>query len=225
MNLPTPAQHQFARVSESQRLKLLLTDETRNRVLITEQHQVDQPLIQIYRDGSERLEIRINSNLCQKLQQPERDLLFLHHVARIDLDTIPGSKWDSAVLKGSLLLSVVELLSQNLLVFAIALIIVGLSAHQLYQKSRGEHALKDATTADQRAISIAIQFGYSFGEAHCALKGALKYLASHVVNPRQRDHYQARLKVLDICSENRRQPNSDQENSGVLRFDQSSLPV
>lgn len=190
-------------VEEFQRLKLLMPAEIQHYVRITSASSSKTSLIQIHRDGAERLAIEIDLKNWQKLEQSQRDLLFWHHVFRIQNHTLPSSNWESLVIKGGLLFSAAELIAQNLVAFAIALVLIGFSAHQLYQNNRGEQAVKVLTEADQGAIALALQRGYSWGQAHASMKAAIQYLASHATTRRQRQQQQVRLRVLEICARKR----------------------
>ncbi len=96
--------------------------------------------------------------------------------------------------------SLLELVSQNILFLSIALTAAGLAGYQLYQRNRGERSLKEATAADQGAISLATQFGYSLPQAYNSLDSALRMRMEQAPNKAQQNRYNVRLQVLEMCA-------------------------
>jgi hypothetical protein len=188
--------------SEPRRLKMLLPEEWRSRVTIARSPEVNPPLITSVTIGDDRYAIQIDLIRWQSLEEDQRNLLFWHEFARIQAGTVKTFPWEWVAFSGGLAMSLVELMSQNLLLFAGALVVVGLSGNQLYQRHRGERGLREATAADQGAIALAMQAGYSFAESDRALREALQGLARQTTKKSQKNKYQARLQVLEICARN-----------------------
>ena len=141
----------------------------------------------------------------QELNSDQRDLLFWHEVARIQNRTV-ALQWERTVLIIGLLISLTELLSQNLLSLSVSLAVALLAGYQLYQRNQGERSLREATLADQSALNLAVQFGYSLSQAYSSLHNALKTLSSQTSQKSLWRKYQVRLQVLEICAEKKRLP-------------------
>ncbi len=140
----------------------------------------------------------MNNSQWNQLSLDQRNLLFWHAVHRIQAKTIARSPWDIVAISVGLSVASLELLSQNLLSFSIALVVAGLASHHFYQRKRGEEYLRELTAADQGAIQLAMQFGYSFEEAYCGLYSALQRLLKPPTQKAAWHQYQTRLRVLEI---------------------------
>ncbi len=95
----------------------------------------------------------------------------------------------------------IEILSQNFLSLSFALVATGLAGNQLYQRQYGERSLRAAAKADQTAIALAIQSGYSCSQAHRSLQEALRLLIRKTPQKSLWRRYQVRLSVLDFATE------------------------
>ncbi len=190
-------------MSEIQRLKTLLPTELQTRVVVVRSTDVNPALIATEKVGRDRYAIQLDLLRWEQLPEPQRDLLFWHEAARIQAGTVKTFPWELAVLGSGLTMSLIELVAQNLILFAVTLVVAGLAGNQLYQRNRGERSLREATAADQSAIALAMKFGYAFVEAYCALRDALIFLDRHAQKQTQKHKYEARLQVLAICARER----------------------
>jgi hypothetical protein len=128
-----------------------------------------------------------------------RNLLWWHELALIQQHSIKSHR--QTVITGitGLALATSQILSQDVVMLSIGLTITGLSIFQLYQNQRGERYIRQITQADQGAIAIAKQFGYSTASASAALHSALKILAVQATGQTAKV-CRTRLQVLDICN-------------------------
>jgi len=186
--------------SEIQRLKALLPDELKSQVAIVRTVEVNPSLIRTEKVGKKRSAIQIDLIQWQELNVDQRNLLFWHEVARVQNQTVSRFPWEAVVLGVGLGASLLELVSQNILLLSIALTVAGLAGYQLYQRNRGERSLKEATAADQGAISLAARFGYSLPQAYNSLDSALRTLMEQTPNKAQTNRYKVRLQVLEMCA-------------------------
>jgi hypothetical protein len=130
------------------------------------------------------------------LAKDQRNLLFWHEVARIQADTIPKDGWEMAALAIGLGGAVGELWVQDGLLLVLALALCGFSGYRLYQKNNGDKLLRQAIDADEKAIGLAVRFGYPLPNAYKSLGSALKVLIEQTPARRQRKRYEARLQAL-----------------------------
>ena len=89
-----------------------------------------------------------------------------------------------------------ELWVQDGLLLVLALGLSGVAGFRLYQKNNGERNLKEATEADEKAISLATRFGYTLPNAYKSLGSALKTLIDQTPKKRLRAKYESRLAAL-----------------------------
>lgn len=192
---------QFADVSaentEIQRLKVLIPSKLRSQVVVARSSRARPKLITSEKLDKQRSAIAIDLIQWEQLPANQRDLLFWHEIARIQNDTVGRFPWEWSVFTAAIGMALTEVAAQNLLFLAIALVVAGLSGNQLYQRNRGERALREATTADQGAIFLALQSGYSFAEATLSLRQAIQQLGRQAVR-RAKTQYKVRLQVLEI---------------------------
>ncbi len=184
---------------EMQRLKTLVPPPLESLVAVV-RSAPDSPLVKTRRTRGQGSVIEINPTRWQNLSRGHQDLLFWHQVARIEQKTVPGLPWDLAVLVVGLGAAGVELGAQNVLQLSLALLAVCLGAYRLYQRQWGEQGLREATAADQGAMKLALKFGYTPLQAHTALKSLLIYLGQQTTNQLTKGRYQARLRVIEMCS-------------------------
>lgn len=185
---------------EIRRLETLLPSELHSHVMLIQATRVNPVLIATEKVDKKRFTIQIDLIHWCQLSTKQRDLLFWHEVARIQNRTTIQFPWELTVISTGLSISLVEVLSQNVLPLTVALVVTGLAGHQLYQRNRGERSLREATIADRNAINLAIQFGYSFAEAYISLHDALKMLAKQTSQKWLWKKYQVRLRVLEILA-------------------------
>lgn len=183
---------------ETQRLTALLPEELRSQVVIFLFKEIDSDLIHTQRLHHQDYSIQIDFNRWQSLNLDQRNLLFWHEVARIQGQGIRQSSREVVVMSIGGIAVLLELMAQNLLGVVITLAVSGLASYQLYQQHQGERALRAVSAADQDAIQLAIQFGYSFSDAYNSLCTALQTLATQKSQKSHRKRYQVRLRVLEI---------------------------
>jgi hypothetical protein len=207
-------------VHELQRLENLLPDPLRSRVIVVQSVKAqsvkaqsvkarsvkaNSVLIATEKIAKNRFSVAISLADWQQFSEDQRDLLFWHEAARIFNKTIKRFEWEIAVVGAGLSVSLLEIASQNLLSLSISLSVVGLASYQLYQRKWGEQGLRGITSADQGAIDLAIQFGYSFSQAANSLKNALEILSKQAPHQSLWKKYQVRLSVLEMLIARRRE--------------------
>ncbi|NJR71435.1 MAG: DUF3318 domain-containing protein, partial [Synechococcales cyanobacterium CRU_2_2] len=165
-----------AEMSELRRLKGLLPPELQSWVTVETTAAVNPPLITSEEIGKDQVEIQIDLAKWDALATDQRNLLFWHEVARIQNDTIPRDGWEMAALAIGLGGAVGELWVQDGLLLLLALGLVWCCRLATLPKNNGERTLKEATEADEKAISLATRFGYSLPNAYKSLGSALKVL-------------------------------------------------
>jgi hypothetical protein len=196
-----------AEASEIQRLKALIPSSLASQIVIVRSTKVNPVLISTEKVGNNRFAVEIDLMQWQQFDLNERDLLFWHEVARVQNGTVKQLPWELAIFGTALAISLMEVVTQNLLLLSVALVVVGLSGNQLYQRNRGERSLREATLADQGAISFALKFGYSFAEANANLSSALTKLSRQASQKTLANKYQTRLRVLEIfASKSQKRP-------------------
>jgi Protein of unknown function (DUF3318) len=183
--------------AEIGRLMALVPEEMRSQVAIEPAPSVKSGLI-AQPTGKQQFCIWINFADWQQFTLDQRNLLFWHEVARVQSRSVHSSSWQqSAIAIGSIAL-LVELLSQNLVGVVTTLAVTGLGGFQLYQQHWGEQFLRGTAAADQGAMTLAMQFGYSATQAYDSLHSALKTLAKQKSKSAHRKEYQVRLRVLEM---------------------------
>ena len=190
---------------ETQRLEALIPFELRSRLVITQAARVNPALVAT-EIGKRQFAIGIDFIRWQQLSVNQRDLLFWHEVSRIQNKNIIRFPWEMVVMGTGLSVSLIEVVSQNVLSLSFALVATVLAGHQLYQRHRGERSLREATAADRGAINLAVQSGYSFAKACSSLQDALKFLTRQPSQKSLWKKYQVRLRALEIFVEKDRKP-------------------
>lgn len=200
---------------EIQRLRLLLPDELKYCVDLARSTEINTAIIHTQRLGKHRFNIQLDLIRWQLLKRDQRDLLFWHEVARIQNRAIARNQSDFILIGAGLGTALIDTALQNVLLLSGSLLVAGLAAYQLYQRNRGERSLKQATAADQSAIAIAMQFGYTFPRAYHSLYSALTTLIDQAPHNAQRVRYAARQNVLEIFSRH----HNGRANTGSVNAD------
>lgn len=185
-----------AEINELRRLKTLLPPELQSWVMVEGTTEINPPLIRSEEIGKDEIEIQIDLTKWENLAIDQRNLLFWHEVARIQNDTIPKEGWEMAALAIGLGGAVGELWVQDGLLLVLALALCGFSGYRLWQKNSTEKTMKYAIDADEKAISLAVRFGYSLPNAYKSLGSALKTLIELTPARRERKKYEERLQAL-----------------------------
>jgi hypothetical protein len=185
---------------EVQRLKVLLSPELKSHVTVAPCKHENYVFIATKRFAQEQFLIQIDFQQWCFFTASQRDLLFWHEVARIQNRAIVHSSWELMAISIGLSAALMELLSHSLVAFSVALTVTGLAAYKLYQRKLGEQSLREVTAADQTAIALAMQFGYSFADAYSSLYEALSTLAKQPSQKSRRSKYQVRLQVLEMLA-------------------------
>ena len=200
-------------MSELQRLKSLLPPENENWVFIEAAIAIDPPLITLEEIGRDEVEIQIDLDKWDDLAIDHRNLLFWHEVGKIQNDSIPRDGWEMAALAIGLGGAIGELWVQDGLLLLMALGLSGFAGYRLYTKNNSEKRLRDAISADERAIDLACRFGYSIPNAYKSLGGALKELIEKTRKKKNRTFFEDRLDALRKSAEKARSELSQQEGS------------
>jgi hypothetical protein len=183
---------------EFQRLQTLLPNDLSHCVEITSSPEVNPAIIDTRRVGKRRFEIQIDLIRWQTIDRDQRHLLFWHEVACIQGRAIARNQGDLIALSVGLSTALMDTALQNVLLLTGSLLIAGLAGYKLYQRNRGEQNLKKVAAADQGAIALAMESGYSFSNAYRSLHSALTTLAKQSPSKAQRVRYEARQNVLEI---------------------------
>jgi hypothetical protein len=146
--------------------------------------------------GKDEIEIQIDLAKWDSLAIDQRNLLFWHEVARVQNDTIPKEGWEMAALAIGLGGAVGELWVQDGLLLLLAMSLCGISGYRLWQKNSSEKTITEAIEADEKAIALALRFGYSPKNAYQSLASALKTLIEMTPSRRKRKKYEERLQAL-----------------------------
>ena len=200
-------------MSELQRLKSLLPPENESRVFIEAAVSIDPPLITLEEIGRDEVEIQVDLDKWDNFAIDHRNLLFWHEVGKIQDDSIPRDGWEMAALAIGLGGAIGELWVQDGLLLLMALGLSGFAGYRLYTKNNSEKRLRDAISADERAIDLACRFGYSIPNAYKSLGGALKELIEKTRKKKNRTFFEDRLDALRKSAEKARSELSQQEGS------------
>jgi len=200
-------------MSELQRLKSLLPPENESWVFIEAAVSIDPPLITLEEIGRDEVEIQVDLDKWDNFALDHRNLLFWHEVGKIQNDSIPRDGWEMAALAIGLGGAIGELWVQDGLLLLMALGLSGFAGYRLYTKNNSEKRLRDAISADERAIDLACRFGYSIPNAYKSLGGALKELIEKTRRKKNRTFYEDRLDALRKSAEKARSELSQQEGS------------
>lgn len=184
---------------EIERLQKLLPPKLQNKVMLQGTTEIKPPLIKCEKVSRQaQFQIQIDLVCWEQIPINQRNLLFWHEVASIQNKTIHKNNWERAFIAMGLCGALVEVGTQNIFLLSLALTMSGLAGYQLYQRNFGERRLKEATQADQKAIALAIDFGYTLPKAYKSLSKALKTLISQTSKKWLQAHYKARLQVLKV---------------------------
>jgi hypothetical protein len=185
-----------AEMGELRRLRTILPPELQSWVTVEASTAVNPPVITSEELGGDQVEIQVDLARWEVFAKDQRNLLFWHEVGRIQNDTIPRDGWEMAALAIGLGGAVGELWVQDGFLLLLALGLCGFSGWRLYQKNNSQKNLQDATEADEKAIALAVRFGYSLPNAYKSLGSALKTLIEQTPAKRQRKKLEARLQAL-----------------------------
>lgn len=185
-----------AEMSELRRLKSIIPPELQSWVTVETTAEVNPPLIRCEEIGKDQVEIQIDLVKWEKLAIDQRNLLFWHEVARVQQDTIPRDGWEMAALAIGLGGAVGELWVRDGLLLVLALALCGISGYRLYARNNNERYVKEAIEADEKAISLAMRFGYTMPNAYKSLGSALKTLIDDTSKKSLRRRYESRLDAL-----------------------------
>jgi Protein of unknown function (DUF3318) len=157
-----------------------------------------QPLIVTSKKTGDDFVIAIDFRRWQYFDEDVRNMLWWHELALIQQHSVKHHRSTVITAAMGLVLAASQIISQDVVMLSIGLTIAGLAGFQFYQNRQGERYLRQITQADQGAISIAKQFGYSTTSASATLNSALKILAAQASGQAAKV-YCTRLQVLDIC--------------------------
>jgi Protein of unknown function (DUF3318) len=180
--------------------EVAIAPKRRRRSLITSSKDHRPTLIRTKKLNNKCHNIEIDFNAWQEIDLDYRNLLFWHEVARIQQHSVRSDRWALVVLATGLGMSVLEVTSQQVILLSIYLLLTVIALWQLYQNNRGESYLRTVTQADQGAILLAQQFGYSLPRAYRNLHGAIKMLIEQSHRGLLAKQYQTRLQVLEISA-------------------------
>jgi Protein of unknown function (DUF3318) len=200
-----------AEINELRRLKTLLPPELQSWVIVEGSTEVNPPLIRSEEIGKDEIEIQIDLAKWDSLAIDQRNLLFWHEVARVQNDTIPKEGWEMAALAIGLGGAVGELWVQDGLLLLLAMSLCGISGYRLWKKNSSEKTITESIEADEKAIALAVRFGYSLPNAYKSLGSALKTLIEMTPSRRKRKKYEERLQAL------RRSASRDKEKTQAGR--------
>jgi Protein of unknown function (DUF3318) len=184
--------------NELNRLETLIPDNLLTQIAIASSAEHRPRLILTKKLAKKRHQIEIDLNAWQEIDLDYRNLLFWYEVARIQQHSVPSDRWQLIVFTAGLGMSTLEITSHHVLLLAVYLLLTVIAGWQLYQNNRGESYLRAATQADQGAILLAQQFGYSLPRAYRSLRGAISMLLKRSPKGFLAAQYQTRRQVLEI---------------------------
>jgi hypothetical protein len=184
--------------NELNRLETLIPDNLLTQIAIASSAEQRPRLILTKKLAKKRHQIEIDLNAWQEIDLDYRNLLFWYEVARIQQHSVPSDRWQLIVFTAGLGMSTLEITSHHVLLLAVYLLLTVIAGWQLYQNNRGESYLRAATQADQGAILLAQQFGYSLPRAYRSLRGAINMLLKRSPKKFLAAQYQTRRQVLEI---------------------------
>jgi len=190
---------------EFRRLQGLLPGEMRGWVTIVPATAMNPPVITAEEVDKDQVEVQIDPVRWEQLALDQRNLLFWHEVARIQNDSLPKEGWEMAALAIGLGGTVGELWVQDTLLLLLSLGLTGFAGYRLWRRHQKQNALKLAFQADEQAIRLATQYGYSLPNAYKSLGSALKLLAEQTPDKARRRRYEARLKALKRSAQRAKQ--------------------
>ena len=185
-------------MDEFQRLKNLIPRDLNCLISISSNTKKSTNLIHTSKINDGKFEIVINSKQWTKLEPNQRDLMFWHEIYKIKSNKISNYRWEKIVIAIGVSSSLMEILSHNVFSLSVILLVTALVTYRLYQGQTGEQAILIDTTADQGAVRLATDFGYSFWDACNSLRDALKFLAKNTSNKSISTRYIVRLQVLKV---------------------------
>jgi hypothetical protein len=185
-----------AEMSELRRLKSIIPPELQSWVSVETTTEVNPPLVRCEEIGKDQVEIQIDLVKWEKLAIDQRNLLFWHEVARVQQDTIPRDGWEMAALAIGLGGAVGELWVRDGLLLVLALGLCSISGYRLYVRNNNERFVKEAIDADEKAIALAVRFGYTLPNAYKSLASALKTVIDDTSKKSLRRRYESRLDAL-----------------------------
>jgi hypothetical protein len=184
--------------NELKRLKTLLPNDLLGQIAIASSAKHRPKLIFTKKLAKKLHQIEIDLNAWQAIDLDYRNLLFWHEIARIRHRSVASDRWQLIVFIAGLCMFVLEINSHQVLLLAIYLLLTVIAGWQLYQNNRGESYLRAATQADQGAMLLAQQFGYSSSRAYRSLRGAISMLIKRSPKGFLAAQSQTRLQVLEI---------------------------
>lgn len=184
---------------ELQRLTSLLPLGLQHCVTLKRATAVSPPLIESKRSGRDFV-IQLDLMRWPQLSLDQRDLLLWHEAAKIQNHTVYSDQREFTYLAIAGGATLAEIWTQNILLLSSVLVMAGLVGFQLYQKHQGESSLRAATKADQAAIALAVECGYTPSQATDSLKQALQMLIVQTPQQRLQKQYRTRLQALKILS-------------------------
>ena len=190
---------------EFRRLQGLLPGEMRGWVTIVPATAMNPPVITSEEVDKDQVEVQIDPVRWEQLALDQRNLLFWHEVARIQNDSLPKEGWETAALAIGLGGMLGELWVQDTLLFLLSLGLTGFAGYRLWRRHQKQNALKLAFQADEQAIRLATQYGYSLPNAYKSLGSALKLLAEQTPDKARRRRYEARLEALKRSAQRAKQ--------------------
>ncbi|MBF2099097.1 MAG: DUF3318 domain-containing protein [Gloeomargaritaceae cyanobacterium C42_A2020_066] len=181
---------------EFRRLQSLLPPEMRGWVTVAPSTGMNPPVITAEEIDRDQVEVQVDLVRWDQLALDQRNLLFWHEVARIQSDTLPKEGWEMAALAIGLGGAVGELWVQDTLLLLLSLGLAGFSGYRLWQRNQKQNSLEILKAADERALELATQFGYTLPNAYKSLGSALKVLIDQTPDRRQRRRLETRLDAL-----------------------------
>jgi hypothetical protein len=203
--------------NESKRLETLIPESLLAQIEIVSSAERRPKLIHTKKLARKRHQIAIDFNAWQEIDIDYRNLLLWYEVARIQQHSVSSDRWQLIVFTAALGMSTLEVTSHQVLLLAVYLLLSVIVGWQLYQNNRGESYLRAATQADQGAILLAQQFGYSLPKAYRSLRGAIGMLLKRSPKSFLAAQYQTRRQVLEI--------NAIKERNKVFNKTTSELSV
>ena len=184
------------RPNEVKRLRSLLPAELQSWVDIHVTGTYKPELISCTDALGDRIAIELDLAHWQELPREQRDLLFLHQVARIQSDTVPKEGWEKSAFLIGLGGAVGEIWVQDTWLLLISLALASVAGVRLYRRRKSRKAVRDIYAADRKAVNLAVRQGYTSQVAHRSLISALQGQCNRAQTADLKTQYRARAEAL-----------------------------
>jgi hypothetical protein len=180
-----------------ERLESLIPKDLNHWIEITAANRQEQisPL-QSYFIGRSEVEICINSKQWDHFSTDQQNLLFFHELGQLRNQSLNRGGWEPLGFAIALGASVGDIWVQSSMLLICAGGMTVLLGYKIFEKNNQAVKSETAIAADEQAIDIATEMGYSLPNAYKSLGSGLKTLIERSRDTDQRKIYEKRLQAL-----------------------------